>query len=146
MTEMSEESDCIFCKIIKGEIPSAKVYEDDDVYAFLDLGQITKGHTLIVPKVHQKDIFHLDPDIAAKLFRRVPVIADAINKAFHPVGLNLLNNNGPLAGQSVFHYHVHLIPRYSKDDTINFGFQTHTDDYSNEQRAAIAQAITRNIN
>ncbi|TGA99180.1 HIT family protein [Sporolactobacillus shoreae] len=142
---MPEESDCIFCKIIHGEIPSAKVYEDEDVFAFLDLSQVTKGHTLIIPKIHQKDIFHLDPKIAEKLFRRVPVIAAAINEAFHPEGMNLLNNNGALAGQSVFHYHLHLIPRYSESDTFSFSFQSHADDYTNEQRAEIAQAIAKNI-
>ncbi|RYL94509.1 HIT family protein [Sporolactobacillus sp. Y61] len=142
---MTEESDCIFCKIIRGEIPSARVYEDEDVYAFLDLGQVTKGHTLIIPKVHQKDIFHLNPDIAAGLFRRVPMIAAAINKAFHPEGINLLNNNGSIAGQSVFHYHLHLIPRYGDSDTFTFGFKTHTDDYSKEQFAHIAEEIAKNI-
>lgn len=142
---MSEETDCIFCKIIRGEIPSAKVYEDEDVLAFLDLGQVTKGHTLIIPKVHQKDIFHLNPDIAAKLFRRVPVIAAAINETFHPVGLNLLNNNGLLAGQSVFHYHLHLVPRYGESDTFSFHFQTHTDDYTKEQFASVAKEIAGNI-
>jgi histidine triad (HIT) family protein len=142
---MTEETDCIFCKIIRGDIPSAKVYEDNDVFAFLDLSQVTKGHTLIVPKIHQKDLFHLDPEIAAKLFRRVPKIAAAINEAFHPQALNLLNNNGILAGQSVFHYHVHLIPRYGKSDTFTFSFQTHTDDYSDADRAAIAAAIAEKI-
>ncbi|MDD9149436.1 MULTISPECIES: HIT family protein [unclassified Sporolactobacillus] len=142
---MSDESNCIFCKIINGEIPSAKVYEDEDVYAFLDLSQVTKGHTLIIPKVHQKDIFNLSPDVAAELFRRVPLIAAAINRAFHPIGLNLLNNNGTLAGQSIFHYHIHLIPRYGKTDTFTFGFQSHAEDYTNEQRSAIAATIAENI-
>ncbi|GGL42843.1 HIT family protein [Sporolactobacillus putidus] len=142
---MSDESNCIFCKIVDGEIPSAKVYEDEDVYAFLDLSQVTKGHTLIIPKVHQKDIFNLNPDVAAKLFRRVPLVAAAIGKAFHPAGLNVLNNNGTLAGQSVFHYHIHLIPRYDEKDTFTFSFKSHAEDYSNEQRSAIAQAIAENI-
>ncbi|MCO7124933.1 HIT family protein [Sporolactobacillus shoreicorticis] len=142
---MCEASNCIFCKIINGEIPSAKVYEDDNIFAFLDLGQVTKGHTLIIPKVHRKDIFHLEPEIAEKLFSKVPVIAKAIQKAFHPVGMNLLNNNSELAGQSVFHYHLHLIPRYGKDDTFSFRFQSHMDEYSDEARAEIAQAIAKEI-
>lgn len=142
---MPDESDCIFCKIIRGEIPSAKVYEDEDVYAFLDLSQVTKGHTLIIPKVHQKDIFSLNPEIAAKLFRRVPLIAAAIGKAFHPAGLNVLNNNGVLAGQSVFHYHIHLIPRYDEKDTFTFSFRSHMDDYTNEQRSETAALIAENI-
>ncbi|MFX3618163.1 MAG: HIT family protein [Sporolactobacillus sp.] len=142
---MPEETDCIFCKIIHGEIPSAKVYEDEAVYAFLDLGQVTKGHTLIIPKKHKKDIFDLDPETASQIFRRVPIIASAIQKAFHPVGMNILNNNSVLAGQSVFHYHIHLIPRYGKEDSFTFGFQTHTDDYSNEARLALAADIAKNI-
>jgi histidine triad (HIT) family protein len=146
MIFMCEAADCIFCKIVKGEIPAAKVYEDDDVLAFLDLGQVTKGHTLIIPKVHQKDIFNLDPTVAEQLFSKAPVIAQAIQKAFHPVGMNLLNNNSELAGQSVFHFHLHLIPRYGEDDTFSFSFQSHMDEYSNEARAEIAQAIAKEIN
>lgn len=142
---MCEASDCIFCKIINGDIPSAKVYEDEDVLAFLDLSQVTKGHTLIIPKVHRKDIFELEPELAEKLFRNVPLIAKAIKKAFHPVGMNLLNSNSELAGQTIFHYHLHLIPRYGKDDTFSFSFQSHMDEYSNEARAAMAKAIADEI-
>ncbi|MDN3955730.1 HIT family protein [Sporolactobacillus laevolacticus] len=142
---MCEASDCIFCKIINGDIPSAKVYEDEDVYAFLDLSQVTKGHTLIIPKVHRKDIFELEPELAEKLFRKVPVIAKAIKKAFHPVGMNLLNSNSELAGQTIFHYHLHLIPRYGTEDTFSFSFQSHAEEYSSEARAAMAKAIADEI-
>lgn len=107
---------CIFCKIVTGEIPSAKIYEDENVYAFLDISQVTKGHTLVVPKVHKETIFELTPDMAGPIFESVKKVADAIQKAYSPKGLNLLNNNGKTAGQTVFHYHIHLIPRYGAED------------------------------
>lgn len=142
---MAHDPNCIFCKIINGEIPSAKVYENDDVFAFLDLSQVTKGHTLVVPKKHQKDLFHLEPETAAALFSNIPKIASAIKEAFHPLGLNLLNNNGEFAGQSVFHYHVHLIPRYGKEDGFEPIWITHDKDYSNERRAEIAAEIAEHL-
>lgn len=89
-------SDCIFCKIVNGEIPAAKVYEDEHVLAFMDIMQVTKGHTLVIPKVHKQDIFELTPDIAQHLFKVVPQIAQAIKEKFNPEGLNIVNNNGKL--------------------------------------------------
>lgn len=114
--------DCIFCKIINGEIPSYKVYEDDNVLAFLDITQGTKGHTLIIPKKHIKNIYDLDEQTAKDIFAVVPKIANALKLAFNPIGLTVVNNNDkPL--QSVFHFHIHLIPRYDNDgmelSTIN---------------------------
>ena len=109
--------DCIFCKIIDGEIPSYKIYEDENVLAFLDITQGTKGHTLVIPKKHVKNVYELDEDIATKVFKVVPKIANALKKAFNPIGLNIVNNNDqPL--QSVFHFHIHLIPRYENDGMI----------------------------
>ena len=106
--------DCIFCKIISGEIPSYKLYEDDNVLAFLDITQGTKGHTLIIPKEHVKNIYELDEQTAKDIFTVVPKIAKALKEAFNPIGLNIVNNNDePL--QSVFHFHIHLIPRYEND-------------------------------
>src|SRR4029079_9165720 len=113
-------SDCIFCKIINGDIPSAKVFENDDVLAFLDISQITKGHTLVIPKEHHKNIYDMKPETASKLFEVVPAIANALKAEFNPTALNLLNNNGEFAGQSVFHYHLHLIPRYDENDGFNY--------------------------
>ena len=109
-------SDCIFCKIINGEIPSTKVFENEHVLAFLDISQVTKGHTLVIPKVHKENLFELTPEIAKEIYSVVPEIARAIKQEFHPVGLNSLNNNGEAAGQSVFHFHLHLIPRYGEGD------------------------------
>lgn len=138
-------SDCIFCKIINGDIPAAKVYEDEDIIAFLDISQVTKGHTLVIPKVHKENIYELTPEIANKLFERVPRIANAIKKQYAPIGLNILNNNGEFAGQSVFHFHVHLIPRYGENDGLDIVWQPHNQDYSNEDLQQIAADIHQHI-
>lgn len=117
--------DCVFCKIVNGDIPSYKIYEDEHVFAFLDITQATKGHTLVIPKQHVRNIFDLDEETASNIFKVIPKIANAINTAFSPIGLNIVNNNErPL--QAVYHYHIHLIPRYEDDGVIissknNFG-------------------------
>ena len=111
-------SDCLFCKIINGEIPSTKVYEDEHVFAFMDIMPLTKGHTLLIPKTHCKDLFEMPEDVAANLYKAAPKVANAIKTAFNPVGLNTVNNNGAPAGQTVFHYHLHLIPRYDETDGL----------------------------
>ncbi|MET3683512.1 histidine triad (HIT) family protein [Alkalibacillus flavidus] len=138
-------SDCIFCKILDGDIPSAKVYEDDDVYAFLDISQVTEGHTLVIPKNHCENVYDLDDDTAAKLFKAVPTIARGIKAAFKPEGLNMLNNNGSFADQSVFHIHLHLIPRYDESDGFKAKWETHGDDYTPEQLNRIADSISSHI-
>lgn len=142
---MSTDKDCIFCQIIAGDIPSAKVYEDEDVYAFLDISQVTKGHTLVIPKAHVKDIYQTNQEIASQLFARVPKISTAIEKSFKPKGINILSNTGEAAGQSVFHLHLHLIPRYDQTDGFKPTWITHTDDYSAKELAEIANSISQNI-
>jgi histidine triad (HIT) family protein len=142
---MGNMSDCIFCKIINGEIPSAKVYEDEDVYAFLDISQVTKGHTLVIPKAHHANVYELPEDVAGKLFAVIPKITNAVKKAYNPIGLNLLNNNGEAAGQTVFHYHLHIIPRYGEGDGFGAVWKTHNNDYTPEQLQEIAQTINKNI-
>ncbi|NJP36593.1 HIT family protein [Alkalicoccus luteus] len=142
---MTDES-CIFCKIISGEIPSAKVYENEHVYAFLDISQVTKGHTLIIPKSHEKDVFELNEETAAELFKAVPAVATAINDTFQPEGLNVLNNNKEPAGQSVFHYHLHLIPRYGAQDGFKAIWEEHSSDYDTETLQKMAQDIASAIN
>jgi len=137
-----KHDDCLFCKIIDGEVPSAKVYEDEHVYAFMDLSQVTDGHTLIIPKVHTKDIYDTPEDIAGELFARVPKIAKAIKKAYNPAGLNLLNNNGIEAGQSVYHYHLHLIPRYGKNDGFGAKWVTRDGQFTPEELQDMAAKIS----
>ncbi|SEO69897.1 histidine triad (HIT) family protein [Amphibacillus marinus] len=142
---MSSSTDCIFCKIIQGDIPSAQVYEDEHVYAFLDISQVTKGHTLIIPKQHVTNIYNTDAEIASQLFARVPTIANAIKKAFKPAGLNILSNTDAFAGQSVFHLHIHLLPRYDKNDGFGTKWMTNSDAYNQADLARISKAIADQI-
>ena len=106
--------DCIFCKIIKGELPSIKVYEDNEVLAFLDINPVNAGHTLVVPKKHYENIHDLPDALFAKIAVVAKKIADAIIKA-GAKGVNIGMNNGVHAGQVVFHAHIHVMPRYGKD-------------------------------
>ncbi|MDC2839867.1 HIT family protein [Limosilactobacillus mucosae] len=134
--------DCIFCKIIDGEIPSYTVYEDDVVKAFLDISQNTPGHTLVVPKKHVKDIFEYDSELAAAVFSRLPKIARAIRDSNPDIkGMNILNNNGSVAYQSVFHSHIHLIPRYSDKDDFGITFSDNSNQYDEQKYQAVQQAI-----
>jgi histidine triad (HIT) family protein len=132
-------NDCIFCKIVSGDIPSYKVYEDDHVYAFLDITQGTKGHTLLIPKKHVPNVYSLDDETAYNVFKTVPKVANALKKAFKPIGLNILNNNDkPL--QSVYHFHIHLIPRY-EDDGMVISSVNHADDYDEDAFKALQKTI-----
>lgn len=107
----------VFDMIVAGDIPAYKIYEDDDVLAFLDLSQATPGHTLVIPKQHVTDIFAYDEALASRVLSKLPQIARAIKASDERiVGLNILSNNGEAAGQSVFHSHFHLIPRYVDDN------------------------------
>ena len=138
-------SNCIFCSIIKGDIPCAKVYEDEHVLAFLDLSQVTKGHTLVIPKVHKENVYELTPDIAKHIFEAVPKIANAIKAEYNLIGLNILNNNGEHAGQSVFHFHMHLIPRYGKGDGFGAVWKTNESEYTPEELQKIAVSINQHL-
>ena len=122
-------ADCIFCKIIAGEIPSSTVYEDDQVVAFLDISQVTPGHTLVVPKQHFRNLLEMDADSTSQLFARVPDIARKVMKATGAKGMNILNNNEEIAGQTVFHTHVHLAPRYDETDGLQISFEAHEPDF-----------------
>ncbi|HLR02759.1 MAG TPA: HIT family protein [Virgibacillus sp.] len=138
--------DCIFCKIINGELPSAKVYEDEHVFAFLDISQVTKGHTLVIPKVHTRDVYDTPADIAGNLFAVVPTIANGIKKAYRSAGLNVLINNEKAAGQEVFHTHIHLIPRYGdKNDGFKAKWETHNDEYTMEDLENMAWEVAGNM-
>jgi histidine triad (HIT) family protein len=106
----------IFAKIINREIPAYIVYEDDIVIAFLDISQTTKGHTLVVTKTPYKDIFDVSEEAMSHLSKVVRKLSVAIKNAFGVEGINILNNSGEIAGQTVFHFHMHLIPRYEKTE------------------------------
>lgn len=109
------DDNCIFCKIANGEIPSATLYEDEDFCVILDLGPATKGHALILPKNHFANLFEIPEDIEAKAFVLAQKMATKMKKVFDCDGFNIVQNNGTTAGQTVFHFHIHLIPRYDKD-------------------------------
>ena len=134
-------ADCIFCKIIAGEIPSSKVYEDNQVVAFLDISQVTPGHTLVVPKQHFRNLLEMDADSTSQLFARVPDIARKVMKATGAKGMNILNNNEEIAGQTVFHTHVHLAPRYDETDGLQISFEAHEPDFP--ALAQLAEKITQ---
>ncbi|GGE72837.1 HIT family protein [Priestia taiwanensis] len=139
------KDNCIFCKIVDGELPSAKVFENEHVLAFLALDQVTKGHTLVIPKVHKENLYELTPEIASNLFSVVPTIANALKNAYDLVGLNTLNNNGAEAGQTVFHYHMHLIPRYGKKDDFGAKWNNNQQDYTPAMLQDIAHTIASEI-
>ncbi len=110
------DANCIFCKIINGDIPSKKVYEDDDFLAILDVAPATKGHVLILPKEHAKTLADLSDDKASKILILAKKIIKAMMEVHSFNNYNIIQNNGKLAGQSVDHFHLHLIPRYSIDE------------------------------
>ncbi|HEC2206043.1 TPA: HIT family protein [Staphylococcus delphini] len=139
-------TETIFSKIIDGEIPSFKVYENDDVYAFLDISQVSKGHTLLIPKKPSPNIYETDAEMMKHIGEALPIVANAIKKAFNPDGLNIIQNNGEYASQSVFHIHFHLIPRYENDiDGFGYHWETNESRINDAQKADIAAQIASNI-
>ncbi len=109
------KDDCIFCKIAAGQIPSKTIYEDDDYRVILDLGPAAKGHALILPKEHYTNIFELPEDKAGEVFKLARKMALQMKETLKCDGFNVVQNNGEIAGQTVFHFHMHLIPRYVGD-------------------------------
>lgn len=136
---MTDEN-CIFCKIIAGEIPSTAVYEDDDFRAILDVNPAARGHVIILPKKHAANIFELEDEEAAKIFPVAKKIATALKKTYQCDGVNVLQNNGEAAGQTVFHLHVHVIPRYYDDDVDIMWKPGETPDLE-----AVAEEIKKNL-
>ncbi len=129
---------CIFCKIANGEIPSATIYEDENVRVILDIAPAAKGHAILLLKEHAANIFELDPELAGKVFSVVPKVARAIREELGCDGMNILQNNGPEAGQTVFHLHIHFIPRW-KEDTVQIKWST--GGYAEKEAEALACAI-----
>jgi len=113
---MAQKDDCIFCKIAKGEIPSVKVYEDEDILAFLDTSPASKGHCLVITKQHFDNFLLVDRNLLEKAFYVAQKIGQSLVTSFHAQGINILTNVNEVAGQSVFHFHIHIIPRYIKDE------------------------------
>lgn len=108
-------NDCVFCRIVAGQIPSTRVFEDELTVAFMDIGQVNPGHVLVALKPHAENVYELNDAQACAVQRAVARVARAIRSAFAPQGLSVYQANGRAAGQTVFHYHVHLVPRYEGD-------------------------------
>lgn len=133
-----KEKDCIFCKIAAGEIPSATLYEDDDFRVILDLGPASKGHALIIPKKHYSNIYDIEDETAAKAMVLAKKMITKMTEALGCDGYNIVQNNGPCAGQTVFHFHMHLIPRYEGDQV---GLGWHMGKLSEEDKAEILEKM-----
>lgn len=119
---MSNDPDCIFCKIIAGDIPSFKLYEDDYSFAFMDINPASEGHALVIPKEHAANIYAVSDEAIAATVKTAKKIAAAINSTLKPQGLNLVQCNGPAAAQSVMHFHMHVLPRSAGDELkLNWG-------------------------
>ena len=114
--------DCIFCKIINGSIPCYKIYEDDKILAILDISQASKGHTLVIPKKHFDNSLECDDDILMHLYKIANQLAKKLVKKLDAKGMNILTNINEVAGQSVKHFHIHLLPRYNDEDGVNINF------------------------
>lgn len=133
--------DCLFCKIIRGEVPSYTVFENDDVKAFLDLSQVNPGHTLMVPKKHIVNLFDYTKEDAQQYLQYIPEIANAIKKAFPNVtAMNITTNNGKAANQVVMHSHIHFIPRF-EGDGLKLMPRNNADKYDEAKYNEIAEKI-----
>lgn len=133
-----KKDDCIFCKLANGVFPSATIYEDDDFRVILDLGPATKGHALILPKEHFDNLYELDDEVAQKIIPLAKKMATKMTDKLGCDGFNILQNNGETAGQTVFHYHMHLIPRYKDENAIIFW---DANEISSDKAAEIAEII-----
>lgn len=136
------KDDCIFCKIANGEIPSTTLYEDDMFRVILDLAPASKGHALILPKEHFANLYELDDEYAAKAMVLAKKMATAMTKALGADGFNLVQNNGEVAGQTVFHFHLHLVPRYEGAPEI---IRWDAGEVTKEEMEEIAKAVALNM-
>lgn len=137
-------NECLFCKIIKGEIPSTKVYENDDVFAFLDIKPVNPGHALVIPKEHYVNIHDMPEDLFGKVAVGAKKVADAILK-LGAKGVNIKMNNGKAAGQDVFHAHVHVMPRYGNDTFSHWVGKEYDGNEREEVAEKIRKSLTQNV-
>lgn len=136
-----KDNNCIFCRIIGGEIPSNTIYEDDTFRVILDASPASKGHALILPKEHYADLYEIDEEVAGKAMKLAKKLATHMTKQLKCDGFNLVQNNGEIAGQTVFHFHLHLIPRYKdakNEDILKWTHETFTPEEFKEIRDSIA--------
>ena len=135
-----KKDDCIFCKLANGDIPTNSIYEDDRFNVILDLGPATKGHALIIPKDHADNLFELPDDTAAEAMKLAKKLGSKLVEELGAQGLNLVQNNGEVAGQTVKHFHLHLIPRYDGDGQSILWKPTSP---SSEELASVKEVLTK---
>jgi histidine triad (HIT) family protein len=135
---MPTDPDCIFCKIVAGAVPCFKLFEDPDTLAFMDINPVHDGHALVIPKTHYPTVFDIPPGAIAAAARTAARVATSINAAVKPDGLNLIQANGPGAGQSVGHFHFHILPRW-RGDGVAINWEPKPGDMA--QIAALAERI-----
>ena len=134
-------TDCIFCKIISGDIPTEKFYEDDTTLAFVDIRPVTRGHALVIPKKHSANILEADDETMTDLILKVKKIAQAVVKAVGASGFTISSNTGEASGQTVFHLHWHILPRFSNDGLKPWAHH----DVEPKTRAELAELIKKNL-
>jgi len=132
----------IFSRIAQGEIPAAKIYEDDQTLAFLDINPATRGHALVICKEEHPDLLSVPPDLLAAVAQTTQKVARAVTEALKPDGYNVMQNNGSAAGQEVFHYHVHIVPRWEGDNAIRAWKQGTAD---TQELQELATLISRQV-
>lgn len=125
---MAYDPDNVFAKILRGEMPAHKIYEDDEVFSFMDIFPQSRGHTLVIPKTEAEDFFDLSPEWAAKLITKTQMIAKAVKAALEPDGVFIAQFNGAASGQTVFHIHYHIIPRWEGERMPGHGNTSKADD------------------
>lgn len=124
--------DCIFCKIVNKELPSNIIYEDDICIAILDITQVTRGHTLVLPKIHNSNVFDASSEVLQHIMLVIKLIVDKMHSNLDINNINILNNSGTIAGQTVDHLHFHIIPRYNTQDSISIKFNTNKESICKE--------------
>ena len=133
-----KDENCIFCKLANGDIPTNKIYEDDDFTVIMDASPATKGHALILPKEHYKNLYEMPDDLLEKVMPLAKKLATHMTEVLHCDGFNIVQNNNEIAGQTVFHFHVHLIPRYEGGtEILGWDHQIFTDEEMAEIRDSL---------
>jgi len=134
-----QDPDCLFCKIVAGEIPATRVYEDERTIAFMDINPGTRGHLLVIPREHAKDLIEIDPEDLAAVAKAAKIMAERVKERLEADGVNLINSCGSQAWQTVFHFHMHVIPRYSGDP---LRLPWHPEPGDRDEIAATAERLT----